>query len=612
MADVKSIEYVRDTFHIGYNAYESSRIEAKLMWDTFHNRHYTDEELTTLAIRGQPPETFNVLKVFTRMILGYYSTVVNHISAVASRHEDVVTASVLNDLVTHTLRVNHFVSEGDKLKLSGLITGLMVAEITVGDTGEEDEFGRALKQVNLAYVPSAEIVLDASSTKDDYSDARYIHRFKWVAREIMESLYGEEAVEKLQENTNYSGLYDADLEINNREIEAGIYQIYDNYLLIHSVTKDADGRTWSTYWSDETILEQKEITHREVSFPYRVTKVHTSDDVEYYGIYREVYQTQQAINQALIKLQQIINSHKVLVEKNAVEDLEEFRHAYNRVSGVIGVKNLKGIKVENIGSETQELYIVIDKAFDRIQRVLGINDSFLGMAFASDSGRKVKLQQNASITALHYLTSRIELFYRLVGWDVANLIKQYYVAHQIVRIVDKSSGDRFLEVNAPLTVPTGQLDEQGQPISEVQFEEALDPDTGEPLVQDGRYVIAPIPEPETTLEFTKVEIEIETTAYNDEDEKNQLLLEQVLASNVGQMLAQVNPAGFFAVAGMSMKSLKTKNALEIAQIFAETAEKLGGDPNQQAQAQQMLQGGQSAQGGASSTTLNLPQNTTEG
>lgn len=611
MQDVKSIEYLKDTFHIGYNAYESSRNEAEEVWEMFHNRQYNSQELNVLRERGQPAETFNVLKVFTRMILGYYSTVINNISASPVSVEDTVTSAVLNDIISHVLRVNQFTSEGDKLKLSGLITGLMCAEISVVDTEETDRFGRVVKQIKLRHVPSREVVLDASSELDDYSDARYIHRFKWISEESVIATYGKEAVAKLQEHFNFTGQADADYSINGREIENGIYQVHDNYLIIHSVTKSADGKVWSTYWSDDVILAQEEITHAEVTFPYRVTKIHVSDDREYYGIYREVIQTQKAINQALTKLQQIINTQKALVEDGAVDDMDQFEIAFNRVSGVIPVKDLQGIKIETMSREAQELYIVIDKAFDRIQRVLGINDSFLGMAFASDSGRKVKLQQNASITALHYLTARIELFYRLVGWDVANLVKQYYKANQILRITDSASGDRFTEINKPMEVFTGQLDQNtGEPIMQIQYEEVLDPATGKPVADaDGNMTVAPIPEPDTDMEFTKVEIIIESTAYNDEDEKNQLMLEQVLAGSVGQMLAQVNPAGYFKVAGLSMKSMKTKNALEIASVFAETSNMLGG--NQQAQQQASEASQNQPQQGGSSAQLKLPQNTNE-
>ena len=180
------------------------------------------------------------------------------------------------------------------------------------------------------------------------------------------------------------------------------------------------------------MLDKQEITFREARWPYRIQFLHRSDNKEYYGLYREIIASQHAINQAVIKLQQLVNTEKVYVEENAVADMDEFSVKVARVNAVVPVLRLNGIKVEHATSEVREQYNIIDSALSRIQRVLGINDSFLGMAFASDSGRKVKLQQNATIMSLRYVTSRIEAFYRSLGEDTAKLIKQYYTANQIL------------------------------------------------------------------------------------------------------------------------------------------------------------------------------------
>jgi hypothetical protein len=283
------------------------------------------------------------------------------------------------------------------------------------------------------------------------------------------------------------------------------------------------------------------------------------------------------------------------------------------VSGVIPVKDLNGIRLENLSREVLDQYTIIDKGFDRIQRILSINDSFLGMAFASDSGRKVKLQQNATITALRYLTGRVEQFYRQLGWDIANLVKQYYTAHQVVRIADEVVGQRWVELNKPMQIWTGQMDPNtGEPIMQYEFEEVLDPATGEPLIDDdGNYVFAPIPEQGTDIAFTDVDIEIISNTYNDEDEKNQLMLETVLAGNVGNLLAQINPAGYFKAVSLSLRTMKTKYSPDIAEILNQTAMMLGGDPAAQQQASLMAQGASDVSSQMSSQ-LKLPQNTNEG
>ena len=609
------VETCRDLFQIGYEAYESSRIESLEVQDMYHNRQWTADQMARLSNRGQPAETFNVIKLFTRMILGYYSTVVNTAVASPTRYQDVAKASVINDLLDHAFRINDFITEGDEIKLDGFLSGVMCSEVTVKDTGGKDQFGRPIRRIVLNAINSNEIVLDPYSRKTNYSDARCIHRFKWISEDDVIKLYGEEKLGELYEYYNHLNVDEAEFEYSYNGQFTGRYKIFNNYLIVHTTLIDYEGKVWNIHWNDEVELYKKEMTHKNVKFPYRVQKLHTSQRTEHYGIFREVIESQKAINQALIKLQLMANTHKAFVEDGAVDNIDDFTDAFNRVNAVIQVNDLQGIKIENMSKEIVDQYTIIDKAFDRIQRVLGINDSFLGMAFASDSGRKVKLQQNATIISLHYLTNRIKQFYNSLGEDMVGLIQQYYTAEESLRIVDDSTGERWLAINQPMEIPTGGRLPTGEIATRYAFEYVLD-DAGIIKVDDeGNNMIQPIPEEATEINVTiDIEINIESTAYNDEDEKNQLMLETILSSSIGQLLSQVNPAGFFKAAGLSLKSYKTKHSPDIAKILDDTANMLGGDPEAAQSASMMAQGGGQGggQGGSLSQSLKLPQNTNEG
>jgi len=606
------IESLKNSFQIGYDIFEESRDEAAEVWNLFHNRQYTTDQINTLANRGQPVETFNIVKLFARMLLGYYSTVVNTVNVTPVQMNDVDTASILSDLTEYTFRDNNFESEGDKIKLDGLITGLMVSYVDVLDTPVTDEFGRPVRKVDLSYVPASEVVLDPMSRKEDYSDARFIHRFKWLSEDQVKDAFGDSAEDKLTPYFNHLNVDEAEFEYNYGQQFSGSYKMLDNYLIVHTIVTDDAGKVWNIFWCDGVELSRKEVTFREVKYNYRVHKLHTSDKSEYYGIFREVIETQKAINQAVIKIQLMVNTQKAFVETEAIDNLDDFKDQFNRVNAIIEVKDLQGIKIESLSREVLDQYTIIDKAFDRVQRLLGINDSFLGMAFASDSGRKVKLQQNATIMSLRYITSRIEQFYRLLGWDIVNLIKQYYTASQTVRIVDDVVGARWIEVNKPMIQWTGQVGPDGKPVMEPVMETVLDPENQEPMKDEwGNILVAPVPTAETDIAFSNIDIAIEASSYNDEDEKNQLMMETVLAGPMGQMLSQVNPAGYFKAYSMSVKSMKTKYSPEISAIIEQTASMLGGTPEEQ----MMKEGqaaGQSGGGQPMSQDLKLPQNTNEG
>lgn len=620
------IETLKDTFMIGYDTFLDSRIEAEEIWNMFHNRQYTIEQENVLEARGQPKETFNVIKLFSRMLIGYYSTVLNTVQVLPVQQGDIETASLLNDVADSVLELNDFDSVGDKLKLSGMLTGLMVSFIDVKDTGEEDDFGRPIREVFLNYIPASEIVLDPMSVKDDYTDGRFIHRFKWISEDVVRTLYGQAILDKLVAYDNHLQVEEAEFDFahssqhnlnrtNGRTTSggqfSGHFRVFDNYLIVHSILTDEDEKTWSIHWSGSTMISKKEVTHKDVKMSYRVQRIHTSDRTEYYGLFREVKESQKAINQALIKLQLMINTEKVFVETGAVEDITKFTSMVNRVNGVIEVLSMAGIKVESMSKDILDQYTIIDKGLDRIQKVLGINDSFLGLAFASDSGRKVKLQQNATVLALRYFTKRIEQYYKMLGRDVVNLVRQYYTAHQALRVTDELTGFRWAEINRPLMVPTGEIDPlTGEPELQILFEEVKDPATNEPMVnKDGNLVIAPIPEKGTEIAFTKFDIKIITTAFNDENEKNQLMIETILSGNIGQSMLAVNPAGFFSIAGLALRSMSTRYSKELGEILDNTAKLIQGGSVQE----RTVAGRPTDDTGQPlSQELKLPQNTNEG
>jgi len=600
-----NIENLKDTFQIGYDVYLDSRKEANNIEDYYHNRQYTDDQQVTLENRGQPKETFNIIKLFSRQLIGYYSTIINTVKVNPVQYNDIDIACLLNDTASYIMNANSFTAEGEAVKLDGFLSGLFCSYTNVAETGKTDEYGRKLYSITMEHVPSSELVLDPMSTRADYKDARYIHRFKWLPKELVIKNFSKYKVDKLDAYNNFLNTDESEFEFKYGEQFQGIYKQHDNFLIVHSIMEDDSENTWSVYWSGDMILTKEKVTYKKVKFPYRVVKLNTSNKAEYYGVFREVYESQKAINQALIQIQLLANTSKAFVQKGAVEDLGKFTVLFNRVNGVIPVNNLSGIKIENMGSDIVQQYTLIDKGFDRIQRVLGINDSFLGMAYASDSGRKVKLQQNASMVALRYITTKLELYYKLIGWDTVNLIQQYFTANQMLRVADESVGERWLELNKPLLLPDPVT---GQP-SQV-WDEDLDPATQEPNKdKEGNIIMVPLNDSRTDISFTEFDIEITTNSYNDEDEKNQLMLETMLGGNIGNTLMTVNPAGYLKASSLSVKSMKSKHSHDIAKILDDTAALLQPQPEMQ---DNLGDATDVSSQQPKSAELKLPQNTNEG
>ena len=574
------IKHLQDTFKMGYEMYESSRREAREIVDMYHNAHYTQTELSTLANRGQPAETFNIIKMYTRHLVGYFSTIINSIKATPRTQKDVSTSAIITDILDYIQYTNDFERVSERLQIDAILQGLSCVYLDVEEqldsSGEVrvDDFGRKLYDIKMNHVPAEEIVIDPYAKLDDYSDARFIHRFKWVSEEEVDSLFGVAKRKKLDADDNHLEIDEADINFNYEGDFNGKFKHFDSYLVVHSIIRDKD-ETYSMFWSGDTILEKKKISYKTVKFPYLVVKTNDSSKAEYYGLYRDVVETQKAINQAIIQIQMLANTDKVLVQKGAVEDIDAFNIDFNRVNSVIQVNNINGIKVENMSGVVVEQYRIIDNALDRIQQVLNINPAFLGQSAASDSGRKVKMNQNATQVGLRYLTSKIEYMYKTIGINTVGLITQYYRASQALRLTDPFVGERWLEINQPTLIPTGRTYPNGQPELDIGYEEALDPETGKPLEDElGNIIVVPMSDSETDITANESNIEIESLAYNDTDDVDRMFLEQVVQGNSGQFLMNSNPSAYAQLIAMSSKQLNSRYSSEIADLFMQTAQML--------------------------------------
>ena len=143
-----------------------------------------------------------------------------------------------------------------------------------------------------------------------------------------------------------------------------------------------------------------------------------------------------AINQAVIQIQLMANTNKVLVEKGSVDDMAAFQVHFNKVNSIIPTLVNSGIRIDSLSGDIQQQYMIISNALTRIQKILGINESFLGMANASDSGKKVAIQQNASIVALRAPQVKVQSMLKLIAKDALIIASHTMRAHQLISIIE--------------------------------------------------------------------------------------------------------------------------------------------------------------------------------
>ena len=112
--DIKDpiLQKCRDYYKISAEMYDETVKEGQEIIDMYHNRQYTQAQLLKLRELGQPAETFNIIRMFTNVIIGYLETVVTDITAVPRYPGTSVLANITNDVIQSILAasLSYFIS----------------------------------------------------------------------------------------------------------------------------------------------------------------------------------------------------------------------------------------------------------------------------------------------------------------------------------------------------------------------------------------------------------------------------------------------------------------------------------------------------------------------
>ena len=235
-------------------------------------------------------------------------------------------------------------------------------------------------------------------------------------------------------------------------------------------------------------------------------------------------------------------------------------------------------------------YLIIDKALQRIKQVLHINDSFLGQAFASDSGKKVSLQKGSAMMALRYLTTKLDILYRTIGLDLLSLMRQYMTAQfEVDQTEDITQKVNWTKLNQPIMM----LDDSGQ--EQPAYEMIMGKKGPEKRLMN---------DPDYSLMFDRLDIKLQSVSYEDATDADKLLIQGTLDSGAGQMLAQTQPGHYFMIASLLASQTKTIHSAEIAAIFKSVGISLGAAPTLDPR-----QAGPGDQSGANAPQPNAKSNT---
>ena len=556
-----SIDELIRVANVSKERYSDSRAEAEELWKLYDGEHYTDAQCKALMRRGSPVEYKSVFTQLAQAIQGYFQKVqVRTVIQPRGTNMDNRTTQVHQAYLDYVKSISDFPSIQGEVILDSLLSGLAVVEYDVYPTSMKDEFGMVINDIKIKPVPANQVMLDPNSVEYDYSDALYIHRWKWVGQRYIRQMFGSTWLSKLTSRHIAVEGFD-DTEFYEDDKQTDLWADEDRFFIMETQYRLPNGKIERIFWHDRYVLK-REILPTQI-FTYRPVKFKVERATnQYYGDFKLIKGNQIALNQAIVTLQGILNGFKVIAQEGSVgqQHKREFNDALYTPNQVAYVNNVNGIMIHNLQPQAQTQKEKIVFSNQAMFEVLGLNPAFLGFGDASSSGRKVGLQQNAAINSLTRLDTHLKRWNKYVVLDIMHLASVYKNAHEYITLTDEFNQQAQIEVNQPEVLRMNVGDTVQYVPHTIKGKDGI--------VRYKTYG-------GTGLDELQADVEIFTSDMNGSESVDAVMLDQLLNGMAGQALMNANPAAYFYAMSLKLKNLKTKHSEEIAQIYGNLAMQMG-------------------------------------
>lgn len=430
--------------------------------DYVDNKQLTEEELSALKKRGQPPVIDNRIKTKVDYLVGLEKQQRINPKALPRTPKHEADA----DGATEGLR---YVAESEDYdsKRSGVWRNMLVegsggisVSVVPGSYSKPELMATTAMtqpevQIQLRKVAWDRMFFDPHSSESDFSDAGYLGEVLWRDYDDALALYADNPDAKDILDTTLSNApsqtYDdkpkfslwAD-KARKRVRICHIWVKRDNEWHFAEYTKGGILKAGpSPYQTD------KGESDCELIFQ----SAYVDRDNNRYGLVREMITLQDEVNKRRSKSLHLLNSNQTLYEEGAIEDVELFRREKARPDGTMKTAPgaLTNNKVQTIsGAElAQSHFALLQEAKNAID-LKGPNATEMGdktQGSSAASGRAIVASQQGGMIQIGDLMDGLRHLDKRVFRAIWNRIRQYWTAEKWIRVTDDEQNVKWVGMN---------------------------------------------------------------------------------------------------------------------------------------------------------------------
>ncbi|HEV8034379.1 hypothetical protein [Yoonia sp.] len=461
----------------------------------YDHDQWEQEALAILEKRGQEPLTYNVIAQSINWVLGTerrtrtdYKILPRNKQALASAEKKSHLLKYLGDVNKTEFHISRSFADATKVGIGWIESGIQ------DDTEGEPVYERYESWRNIIY--------DTAASEQDLSDARFIFRTKWVdvdtacamfpdRKGIVEAStsshaewgafldrHGDEPMDSQeyaseqaaqQYNSIEHGSYTRDrvrlieawfkIPTMEQRMAGGEFtgEIYDPESLGHQVSVSSGmaevrprltQRVYVMVMTLTGVLWMSPSPYRHNKYPFTpIWGYRKAKDSTPYGIIRGMISAQKDINKRLSKALAIINSNKVIMDKGAVDDMDEFEEEVGRPDAIIVANPGKRLEL-NADRDLASAHIdIMNLSMSMVQTLSGITDESMGRTTNATSGRAINARQEQGAMSTAAIFDNLRYARQIHGEKTLSLIEQFMTEEKQFRITNRRGSPDWVTVN---------------------------------------------------------------------------------------------------------------------------------------------------------------------
>jgi len=461
----------------------------------YDNEQWNDAEKAELKERGQEPIVWNCIATAIDWVLGSEKRGRTDFKILPRTEEDSKPAERKTKVMKYLSDVNRTPFHRSRAFEDQVKVGLGWMEESVQNKTDGEP-------IYCRYESWRNIIHDSSSTELDGSDMRYVFRSKWVDEDIAMAIApdrkelikksvstsitfgggaysmqdGDEAMDSIEnELDNASALGGQASNVQRRRVRLieCWYRMPTTVRRMRGGPFDGEEVDQSNPEHVQALTSKEASAYNDMEMRVRVCLMTPSGLLSEmpspfkhnrfkfiplwgyrrgknnlpYGMIRRMRDIQNDINKRASKAQYILSTNKTVMDKGAVDDLDEFEQEVSRPDAII-IKNPGKELSLNVDRDLAPAHIdLMNRGMNFIQTASGVTDELLGRTTNAVSGVAVeKRQEQGSMATARYFDN-LRLSEQLRGEIELSLVEQFMTEKKQFRITNQRGTPEFVSVN---------------------------------------------------------------------------------------------------------------------------------------------------------------------